>query len=253
MTTHNSRGRFVWFDLLAKDPKAAIPFYTKLIGWGTSPFEIPGAPPYIMWTNGQASLGGVMQQQSGQPTQWMAYVTVPSVDDAAKTVAKLGGRVIEPPRDIPTVGRFMVFADPQGATMAAFTPNGEATPEQAPTVGEFVWQELATTDPVAALTFYQAVFGWEKRDAHDMGADGVYQLFGDKSKDLGGIFNPCAHATGGPRWLHYIKVASADAVAKQVPVLGGQVFLGPMDVPGGGRIVMGADAQGAPFAVVSGP
>jgi predicted enzyme related to lactoylglutathione lyase len=29
-------GRFVWYELLTSDPDAAIPFYTKLIGWTTS-------------------------------------------------------------------------------------------------------------------------------------------------------------------------------------------------------------------------
>ena len=41
------------------------------------------------------------------------------------------------------------------------------------------------------LEFYQAVFGWEKGAAHDMGPmSGVYQLFGLNGRDLGGIFNP---------------------------------------------------------------
>jgi predicted enzyme related to lactoylglutathione lyase len=244
----------VWFDLLANDPAAAIAFYTKLVGWSTTPFEMPDAPPYMMWTRGATPVGGVMQQQPGQPTSWLAYVTVPDVDETLRTVERLGGRVLAPARDIPTVGRFAVFADPQGAVISAFAPTGEPTPDVMPQVGEFSWNELSTTDPVAAFTFYQAVFGWEKGAAHDMGPmSGIYQLFGRNGRDVGGIFNPGAQAMGAPSWLHYVKIADVDPTVKQIPKLGGQVFHGPVDVPGGSRIVVGADSQGAPFAVVSGP
>ena len=39
------------------------------------------------------------------------------------------------------------------------------------------WHELATTDPIAALTFYHQLFGWEEAGASDMGPDlGTYQI-----------------------------------------------------------------------------
>ena len=34
-------------------------FYTKLIGWGTHPFE-GGPVPYTAWMNGDQPIGGVM-------------------------------------------------------------------------------------------------------------------------------------------------------------------------------------------------
>src|SRR6185503_2782940 len=38
-TTTSTKGRFVWHELLTKDPVAAQDFYTKVIGWGTQKFE----------------------------------------------------------------------------------------------------------------------------------------------------------------------------------------------------------------------
>ena len=35
----DKRGRFVWYDLLTPDIKAAEAFYTKVAGWGTQPWE----------------------------------------------------------------------------------------------------------------------------------------------------------------------------------------------------------------------
>ena len=34
-----SRGRFVWYDLMTPDPDAATEFYTKVAGWGTTPWD----------------------------------------------------------------------------------------------------------------------------------------------------------------------------------------------------------------------
>ena len=40
----DDRGRFVWYELLTADPKAAVDFYTGVVGWGTSTFEGAGSP-----------------------------------------------------------------------------------------------------------------------------------------------------------------------------------------------------------------
>jgi len=57
VTTLITRGRFVWYDLLTTDTKAAIAFYTKLIGWGTQQFE-GGQAPYTVFTVSGAGLAG---------------------------------------------------------------------------------------------------------------------------------------------------------------------------------------------------
>jgi len=49
--------------------------------------------------------------------------------------------------------------------------------------------------------------------------------------------------------VHYVFVKDVDQIASRVPPLGGQVIYGPTDVPGGPRIAMFIDPQGAMFAV----
>jgi hypothetical protein len=56
-----------------------------------------------------------------------------------------------------------------------------------------------------------------------------------------------------PAWLCYVSVAKADDAAASVTKLGGKIVNGPMEVPGGGRIAMCVDPQGAAFAVYSTP
>jgi predicted enzyme related to lactoylglutathione lyase len=55
------------------------------------------------------------------PPNWGAYVTVDDVDATAVLAEKLGGKILVPPTDIPTVGRFSVIQDPQGAVLSAIT------------------------------------------------------------------------------------------------------------------------------------
>ena len=52
-------------------------------------------------------------------------------------------------------------------------------------------------------------------------------------------------------WLHYALVDSADAAAERAKQAGGQILMGPMDVPGNDRVAVLMDPQGAAFAVHS--
>lgn len=252
MADTTDRGRFVWYDLMTTDPTKAEPFYIKVAGWGTQPFE---GMPYTMWTRDGAPIGGVGQvEPPGTPPHWLAYIAVPNVDAAVKQAEGLGGRTVVPGTDIPKVGRFAVLADPQGASFAVFTPGdgGQGPgPERDPKIGEFSWHELMTTDYKKAFAFYQAMFGWEKTAEHDMGPLGTYFMFGRNGRELGGMFNMTADMKMPPNWTLYIRVDSADAAAERVKANGGQVLNGPMDVPGGDRIAQCMDPQGAMFAVHS--
>ena len=53
-------------------------------------------------------------------------------------------------------------------------------------------------------------------------------------------------------WQFYIRVPDVDAAAENVKAAGGQVLFGPMEVPGGERVLTGLDPQGATFGLVSG-
>jgi predicted enzyme related to lactoylglutathione lyase len=254
MSGESNRGRFVWYDLMTSDSDAAKTFYTGVMGWGTEVWENPGMS-YTMWKAGETPIGGIMkrpEQAGGAPPQWLAYVAVPDVDATTSRAQELGGKVIVPPTDIPTVGRFSVIADPQGATMAPFTPQpqsgGPERPEQPP-VGDFSWHELATPEPEAVFDFYADLFGWQKTSAMDMGPMGVYQMFGRGGAPLGGIYRKPETLPGPPAWLHYARVADVNAATEAVRQHGGKVINGPMEVPGGDWITMVLDPQGGPFAV----
>lgn len=247
-------GRFIWYELLTDDPDGAQPFYKDVVGWGTSEWD-GGAGPYTMWMNGETAVGGVMQlpeeaKAMGAPPHWLAYVATPDVDETGRRAVELGATILNGPMDIPSVGRISIIADPQGAVFAAFTPEAEAPGHEGPAdVGEFSWHELITSNWEGAFDFYSALFGWEKTESIDMGEMGIYQMFGRNGLTLGGMFNKSDDMPQPPGWLYYTCVPDVDAAAERVKALGGSIVNGPMEVPGGDKIVQCMDRHGVAFAL----
>jgi hypothetical protein len=254
------RGEFVWYELMTTDPEGAKKFYTDVVGWGTAPFENATGMDYTMWTKGEAPVGGVMElpeeaRKGGAPPHWLGYVAVPDVDATAKKTKELGGKVLHGPEDIPEVGRFAVLADPQGAVICAFKGTQDmAGDHKDPEPGDVAWHELTTTDWEAALDFYSELFGWDKQQSMEMPEGmGTYQMYGLGERMLGGMYNKTADMPFPPNWLYYVSTPDVDAAAKKIEKKGGKILTGPMDVPGGGRIVVAQDPQGAAFALHQGP
>ena len=253
MSNSANNGRFVWYEDLAKDPKAAIDFYTEVVGWKTQPFT-EGGHDYIMWVGSQGPLGGVMKlpdeaAKMGIPPHWMAHVQVENVDATAALAQKLGGTVHKEPTDIPTVGRFAVIGDPQGAFVAIFTPSTPRTLHDSSKAGEFCWNELMTSDSFGAFNFYTQLFGWKIINELDMGPIGTYRIFGIGDKQMGGMMNIPKGAPMPPTWIYYTETSDLDAALERAKKRGATVMNGPMEVPGGGRIAQLMDPQGAAFAL----
>jgi predicted enzyme related to lactoylglutathione lyase len=125
--------------------------------------------------------------------------------------------------------------------------------------GEFSWHELYTSDHEAAFAFYHAIAGWERLGEFDMGPMGKYLLWGRGGKQLGGMMTkPKNMKTPDGRevpnsWMFYVTTGDLDASLARAQAKGVRVLNGPMDVPGGQRIVQLMDPQGAAFALVTPP
>lgn len=250
-----NRGRFSWVELLTTDPAAAQAFYQKVVGWGAT--RMDGGPvEYTLFTSGERPVAGLMAlppdaAAQGAPPSWLGYVEVPDVDATLDQAVKLGAQVIAPAMDIPQAGRFAVFQDPQGAVIGILTSAMPLAAETDPAPLEFSWHELTTSDQRGAISFYEQLFGWEKQSEADMGDMGVYYMFGRDRFMYGGIMTKPPEAPG-TYWSHYVRVAdSADAAAERAVQLGAKIIVPLTDVPGGDRIAVLSDPQGAVFAVHS--
>jgi predicted enzyme related to lactoylglutathione lyase len=252
---NSQRGRFVWYELHTTDVAAAAAFYGEVVGWQSNVVPMPGGD-YRMFRSAQGNNSAVTELSAaavanGAPPHWLGYLSVDDVDAAVATAVAAGGVVRLPAMDLPTVGRFCILADPQGANIAFFLPEG--TPESMHDrmqPGEFCWHELLCDDPAAALQFYQPLTGWQALYDHDMGPDGVYRVFGFSQEDqLGGMF-PRPKEDPHSAWSYYIGVADLDAAIARAVAAGGTLANGPMEVPGGARVATLQDPQGAWFSLL---
>jgi hypothetical protein len=258
VATSTLLGRPLWYELMTTDMKAAEAFYRDVVGWKTSPFEGTGQPYTMFKRSGDLSTAGVMTKppEVKAPPFWAMYIGVPKLEEAASKITRLGGKAHTEVIDIPTVGRMQMFMDPQGAAFYIFEPlpSDQPRPEAAPQIGEASWHELMTTDWKAAMKFYEDVFNWEPTEKMDMGEMGTYQMFNRPHGMIGGIMNkPPQMANVPPNWQIYFRVPDVDAAAERVKAKGGKILNGPMDVPGGDRVVNAMDPQGAAFGLHSKP
>jgi predicted enzyme related to lactoylglutathione lyase len=253
VSTSTVLGRPLWYELMTTDMNAAQGFYTKVVGWTSAPFQ-ESPQPYVMFSrDGGVPVAGVMTRPAdvNAPPFWAMYVGVPRLEDAAAHIARLGGGECSPVIEVPTVGRMQMMRDPQGAVFYIYEPeSAEQAPEAAAEVGEASWHELMTTDAPAATRFYQEVFGWQPSEAMDMGAMGSYQMFNRPHGMIGGMMNkPPEMAHVPPNWQIYFRVPEIDAAVERITANGGRILNGPMEVPGGSRVVNAMDPQGAAFSL----
>jgi predicted enzyme related to lactoylglutathione lyase len=123
---YQTPGAFSWNELMTTDPEAAAKFYGALFGWKFEQMDM--GMPYRVVKTADTSVGGIMGMPPGAPPSmppyWGAYVTVPDADATARRCVELGGKVLNGPMDVPTVGRMVLLQDPQGAVLSAiaYTP-----------------------------------------------------------------------------------------------------------------------------------
>ena len=256
----NPAGDFIWYELMTPDAEGAKAFYDAVVGWniGEGVAEYNG---YRMigtadggFTGGVLPLTDEMQQHGARPT-WLGYLNARDVDAKLAEIESAGGKTLMGATDIPNVGRIAMVADPQGTPFYVMKPiPPEGKENQASTVfsptdqGRCAWNELSTSDPVAARQFYGQQFGWTSDNFMPMGEHGEYRFIDNEGLTLGAI----AGAMEGqhPHWRFYFRVPSVGSAKQTVEAKGGKVIMGPMEVPGGDHIVIGIDPQGAEFALV---
>jgi uncharacterized protein len=246
-------GRPLWYELMTTDMKAAEAFYKAVVGWNAAPFDGAGQPYTMFNRGGDVSVGGMMTKPADvkAPPFWAMYIGVPKLEDAAANIERHGGKRHTEVITVPNVGRMQMFMDPQGAAFYIYEPaSHDQRPETAAEIGEASWHELMTTDAPAAMTFYQQVFGWQPTETMDMGPAGTYQMFNRPHGMIGGIMpKPPEMANVPPNWQIYFRVPDADAAAERIKANGGKILNGPMEVPGGDRVLTAADPQGAVFGL----
>lgn len=119
MDVFTTPGAFSWSELMTSDPAKAAEFYGGLFGWTIETMDMPIGKYYVAKV-GDVAVGGMMAcpaEAGAMPPAWGTYVTVAAVDETVQRCEAMGGKVLMPPMDVPTVGRMACIQDPLGAVL----------------------------------------------------------------------------------------------------------------------------------------
>jgi uncharacterized protein len=120
------RGTFIWNHLVTTDQPKSGAFYSQLLGWQCREVDAGPFGSYTLFRQNGVEVAGMMgptiDYTRSRPSQWYAYIAVQDVDAFAKRAEQLGGKLIEPPHEIPQVGRACLIADPLSAPITLMKP-----------------------------------------------------------------------------------------------------------------------------------
>ena len=250
-TENQHLGKFVWFDLLTDDVPAAKKFYADIFAWDFDGSETG----YTKILHKGAYIGGIIYSErldeKVSESQWLSYLSVPDVDGAAEFVRQNGGKIIREVMDLDDRGRAAVVADPQGAVFVLLKTSTGDPEDIKPRFGEWLWNELLTSDAENAASFYTSLVGYTQ-EAKELKAERMYYIMKYDDKPRAGIIkSPWDNVP--PNWLPYIRVDDPRMVTDRVPKIGGKVILAPDPEIRNGTVAVIADPTGAALAVQKWP
>jgi predicted enzyme related to lactoylglutathione lyase len=119
-------GKVVHFEIPADDRQRASEFYRSIFGWEIQSMDEMGMPYTLVRsvsvgddqipTEPGAINGGIMDREAELPAP-VITVDVESIDAALQRIEQAGGSVVRPRAEIPGMGAFAYFKDPEGNVM----------------------------------------------------------------------------------------------------------------------------------------
>lgn len=262
-TSERAPGKIIWRDLLTNDPSASQQFYEELFGWEFESIgdasNLKSNTAYTLIRHNGALVGGMVDtlalNNRSDISQWVVSM---SVDDLAIAVAKVvaaGGEIVTPPTNLQSRGRIAIVRDAEGALLGLLQTRDGDPPDLPPQFGEFLWDELWTTNVVNATSFYGDIAGLTA-GVVDVGnsqdASAGYQLLKAGDQPRVGIMQSPLEGLD-PVWVSYLRVEDPSAVTERVAGLGGRVIVEPRPRPLGGTVAFIAGPSGAGIALQTWP
>lgn len=121
--TEIAESSWCWNELVTTDEKKAVAYYESAFGFTGEAVDMgPMAAYYLLKKDGIPRAGLMQATDPEEGSHWRPYVRVADCDACAAKARSLGARIVQPPRDIPAIGRFSVLTDPWSATIAVMRP-----------------------------------------------------------------------------------------------------------------------------------
>lgn len=115
----------VHFEIGCRNTDKARSFYGPLFGWE---FHAHGPAAMVgnigpMCPTPTGGIGGHLNSLGHPPEHYsLIYVQVDDLEATLKHVEKLGGKRVVPPTEVPGMGSFAWFNDPDGTTIGLWKP-----------------------------------------------------------------------------------------------------------------------------------
>ena len=244
-------GKVVFAELVTPDLAAVQPFYASLFGWSFQQAQA-GSVTYAQASIDGRPVAGIVQRppQAGRRPGWLTFIAAGDLGQVDAAAVQHGAQVLFAPHYFANFGQEAVLADPQGAVFAVLASASGDPPDVLAAPGEWIWSSLITTDPEAGAAFYKALLGYDvftlpnPTDTHHL----LLASEGYARATVNPI--PGSHAGMRPRWISYLRVDDARAMAARVTSLGGRVIVPPQPDRQGGLLAIVADPQGALFGLM---
>jgi predicted enzyme related to lactoylglutathione lyase len=112
----------VHFELMSKNPAKVADFYAKTFGWKVK--DMPEINYRIVDTDAKASAmpginGGIVKPDKPEPWpgNMLCYILVDDLAAYRKKVKASGGKIAIEEQEVPGMGKFSLFTDPEGRMM----------------------------------------------------------------------------------------------------------------------------------------
>jgi len=122
----NQAASIVWFGIPADNVERARKFYAVLFGWKIE--RVPGPEEYwhIDTGGGDDTPDGGLKKREQPQEPVVNYVSVDSVADFSKKIAKLGGKICMAKTAVPQMGYFAVCQETEGNAFGLWESDANA-------------------------------------------------------------------------------------------------------------------------------
>jgi len=116
----------VHWELWSEDPERVAAFYRQAFDWKVE--HLAQLDYRLVRTGGEGGIdGGIMQPQRGPwPSKMTLYIGVDELAAARERIVAAGGKIVVEQLDVPQVGSFSLFEDPEGRLLGIWKRAGGA-------------------------------------------------------------------------------------------------------------------------------
>ena len=241
-------GALVWVDLLTTDPKTALAFYTTVFDWQSVSYA---DDTYVELSHDGRIISAIVLYEGDDAVdgdaRWLVSLSVKDVDAAVETAVSNGGTVLEPATDLPDRGRYSVISDAQGAVLMLLRATSGDPVDTSPVLDRWDWAELWTDDVESAVSFYEALAGYDTKRLPDSTSGARIVLGTDGVARTTIVELPWDDVE--PNWIPYIPVADLSDTVRRIIDAGGAMLVTSAGSESSVDVAIVMDPTGGVFAV----